>query len=152
MKRKSASYFINFCLLILGVSLTVILFWIYSPPQEALSISPHPIPVVTKVVKEDGTCAVLGYNRCVVLKLTRCKNVRSTGRVVVSVVGKEVQDILPVLTDTGERKCENDVTIPFPIPPQTVAGTYHLHFRTTYKINPLVTVTQDFDTEEFTVE
>lgn len=131
---------------------TIFLFWIYSPPKEALSVSPQPIPVLTETVKKDGTCAALGFDRCVVLKLTRCKNTDAKGRVVITLVSNKTRLTLPVGNDNGERKCDNNLQLPLPIPPQTAPDTYHINFRATYKINPIITLTQDFDTEEFNVE
>lgn len=150
--HRVINWIINSALIIFGVAATILLYWIYSPPQEAISVSPNPITVVNKVVKDDGSCESVGYSRCVVLRFTRCKNVRSQGRVVITVVGEDVQFTLPVLTDNEERRCENDKKVPFPIPPQVQPGEYTLHFRTTFRINPLTIITQDFDSESFRVE
>lgn len=87
-KRRIAPYLINIGLLFLLIPMTLVLYWIYSPPQEALSVSPHPIPVVNKVIKRDNTCAALGFDRCVILKLTRCKHVKTEGRVIITLVGQ----------------------------------------------------------------
>lgn len=142
MKHKLRIIILYGALLIIALVMGKFLFWLYSPPKNALSISPNPIPVLTKQVKP---------NDYVVLKLTRCKNVSSKGRIVISLVGSTYQLTLPPITDTSERSCDTDTKIPIPVPPQATPGTYHYHFRTTYQVNPITLITQDFDTENFTV-
>ncbi len=152
MKRKIISLITYTALAVIGIGVFTFVFWLYSVPDKAVTVSPDPIPVLTKVVKEDKTCAILGYNRCAILKFTRCKHTRATGRVVITLVGKDSLLTLPPSTDSSPRKCDTDIRFPLPIPPQTVAGVYHFHFRVTYQINPITSQVVDLDTEEFTVQ
>lgn len=152
MRRKIISIISYTALGIIAIGVTIFLYWLYSPPKEAVSVSPDPIPVLTKTVKSDGTCAVLGYDRCVVLKFTRCKNVTATGRVVITLVNKTQLLTLPIADDKGDRKCDRDIQAPIPIPPIATPGEYHIHFRATYQINPLKSIIQEYDTESFNVE
>jgi len=141
-KRKIGPWLGYVALLLTAVSVFVVLFWIYSPPMKALEISPNPIPVVTDNLKP--------YDYAV-LKYTYCKNVTTTGRLTITLVGTSSQLVLPTTHERGERKCQNDVRVPLAIPPLTPPGEYHFHFRVMYIVNPLRTITQDFDTQEFKV-
>lgn len=128
---------------VIAIGITIFLYWLYSPPKEAISVSPSPIPIVKKTVKSD---------EFIVLKYTYCKNVNVNGRVVITLVGDKTQLTLPVTSERGDRECRSDVRVPLPVPPLASPGTYHFHFRATYKVNPLSTITQEYDTESFTVE
>lgn len=152
MRRQLITFTLYLSLLLIGISMVVILYWLYSPPKDAIAVSPHPIPVVNKVVKRDGTCAALGYERCVVLKLTRCKHVTAEGRVVTTLVGETERIPLPVVYDRGDRKCENDVSVPIAIPESALPGKYTFTFIVTFKVNPLTTITQEYTTESFEVQ
>lgn len=130
----------------LGLTTTfvfIILYWLYSPPKEALTVSPYPITVLSKKVKADSY---------VILQTTRCKHVKSAGRITSTLVGEKVQIPLPAINDTSGRDCTPpDTKVPYPIPPLTTPGTYFLRFRVTYKVNPLTTIMQELDTEPFEV-
>lgn len=139
-------------LILIALAITVGLYWLYSPPKEALSVSPHPIPVVNKVIKRDNTCAALGFDRCVILKLTRCKHVKTEGRVVITLVGQTERIPLPIAFDRSDRDCQTDVTLPLPIPNSALPGKYSYHFTATFKVNPLTSITQEYDTETFEVK
>lgn len=152
MRHKLKSFILYGALLAIAFSVTVFLYWLYSPPKEALSISPRPIPVLTKVVKNDPSCAIIGADRCVVLKLTRCKNIEAFGRISPTFISNTDRVPAPEIPDRGERRCDTDIIVPFPVPRAAPPGKYHIHFRTVYKVNPITTITQDYDSEEFTVE
>lgn len=108
----------------------------------AVDISPNPIPVLTKTVSPNGY---------VVLNYTYCKNVNTVGRIVISLVSDNVQLIIPVVYERNPRKCESNIKVPIPIPPQATPGEYHFHFRATYQINPLTSIIEDYDTQNFNV-
>ncbi len=121
----------------------IILFWLYSVPMKAIDVTPNPIPVITK------TATPGSY---IVLKYSYCKNVKSAGRVSISMVSTTSQLMLPTARESSEKKCYSSVLAPFPIPPQATPGVYHYHFRAIYQVNPLRSITQDYDTQPFTVQ
>lgn len=152
MKHK-ISPIIGYCALIgIALGITVFLYWIYSPPKEAVSVSPNPITVVdSKILKNNPVCTLVKSDRCIVIKFTRCKNTGAVGRVTTTLVGTSVQIPLPTSSDSGERKCNADLQYPVPVPSIAAPGTYHFHFRATYQVNPLRSIVQEYDTEAFEV-
>lgn len=151
MKHKLSRAFRYGITVLATGSAFAVLFWIYSPPKEAISVSPNPIPVI-QVLKDNPACTLVKSDRCVILKLTRCKNVTATGRVVTTLVGGNTLYTLPIGEDSGGRKCDTDIQLPVPIPSIALPGKYHFHFRATYKVNPITTITQDYDSESFEVQ
>jgi hypothetical protein len=116
--------------------------WIVSTPHEALTIQKLPIPLV------HGTTTAGDY---ITLDINFCKNVSADGRVVTTLVSSRTQLVLPTSTDNGHKGCFTNAHIPLPIPPQATPDTYHYHFHVVYKVNPLRTLTSDFDTANFKV-
>lgn len=150
MKRKIAPVVAYLSLGIIALGITVFLYWLYSPPKEAVSVSPNPIPVQNKqALKDNPVCTLVKSDRCIVIKFTRCKNTKATGRVTTTLVGTNVQIPLPTGSDSGERKCNTDLQYPVPIPSLATPGTYHFHFRATYQVNPLKSIIQEYNTEDF---
>lgn len=144
MNRQKALWIAGY--IALGVMATftaIILYWLLSPPKEVLSVNPHPIVVLTEKTHPDGL---------VLIRYNYCKNASATGRLVISLVGEDVQLTLPITTEPNPKGCEDNVEVPLPIPAQATPGRYHFHFRVTYQVNPLRTIIQDLDTEEFSVE
>lgn len=152
VKRRIIPGFGYLALLVVAGGIGTLLYWKLSTPTEVLSIRPQPIPVLTKVVKLNPACAIIGADRCVVLKITQCKNVEANGKISPTFVSNTDRIPTPEIIERGERKCQNDITVPFPVPRVAPPGKYHIHFRTTYKVNPITTIVQDFDSEEFEVQ
>lgn len=150
MRRKFKNTSLHLFLVAIVGSLMLFLFWLYSPPKEAVSVSPNPIPVIN-VFKDNPVCALIKSDRCVVLKFTRCKNTKAVGRVTTTLVGANVQIPLPTGSDAGERKCSSDLQYPVPVPAIAPAGKYHFHFRATYQVNPFRSIIQEYDTQDFEV-
>lgn len=126
----------------IGISIVILLYWLYSVPAQVISVSKSPIPVTTPTAQPGGY---------VILRYGYCKHVKSTGRVVIGLVGQTSQLNLPTGYESSKRGCYNDLQVPLPVPPLATPGKYHFHFRATYQVNPLKSVTQDYDTQSFMV-
>lgn len=136
-------WLITIALSLMAVCILIILYWLYSVPDKALVVKPSPITVATKTVSPGGY---------VLLHYDFCKNVTADGRVIITLVNSKSQTNLPTTTERSPKGCYSNLTAPFPIPNQTVAGTYHITFRTTYKVNPLRSIVQQYDTQSFVVK
>lgn len=142
MTKKLLPYTGYSALFVIAVAITILLYWLYSAPAQAVTVSPNPIPVVNKTVTAGS------YTQ---IKYSFCKNTNVSGRIVIALVGDNVQLTLPVGFERGKRTCETDKVVPLPVPPQATPGNYHFHFRATYQINPLRSIVQEYDTQEFAV-
>lgn len=136
-------WFARISLLLTAAAVALVLYWIYSVPANALTVK-QPIRVISKTVQP---------NTYVVLETEDyCKNVSSTGRVTTSLVSATSQLMLPTGSENSPKGCRADAQLVLPIPPQAIPGQYHYHFRAVFQVNPIRTITQDYDTESFVVQ
>lgn len=119
------------------------LYWLYSPPREVLTIHTLPVPVTHQPVKP-GDYVILTYDYC--------KNARVSGTVTYELISDRTKLSVPDAWDTTPKTCISSLSVPVPVPPQTPPGKYHIHYETSYKFNPLVTRTQEWDSEKFEVK
>lgn len=136
-------WFARVSMALMAVAVGVILFWIFQPPTEAIAVSKVPIPI---------TNTVISPNTFVTLKYSYCKQVSSIGRISITLVNQTSALMLPTGYEASNKGCYNNTTVVLPVPPQATGGVYHFHFRATYIVNPLRTITQDYDTVNFTVK
>jgi hypothetical protein len=144
MKRRIQSKLLTTILFTLTVvlvaTLGTFLYWIYAP-TDALTIKNAPFPV---------RIGSNGADRVVILKIDYCKNLKATGQVRTSFVSRASETFLPMATDFQPPTCLN-TDIPVLIPPTLPSGTYKIHFRITYKVNPIRTTVEDFSSKSFTL-
>jgi hypothetical protein len=127
-------------LAVLSAVVAVLLFWAYQS-DNVLTIKNAPFP--TRIIQQDG-------ERLVLMDIDYCKNLSVDGKVRISFVSKASEVLLPLSDDKQPAQCLK-TSLPVLIPKQLPDDIYHVHFRTTYKINPLKTVTQEFDSVPFKV-
>lgn len=127
--------------LIAAISI-LFLYWSFQP-QDVLEIHNEPFPVRTirEHPNSDGV---------VILKVDYCKKTEAVGRVRTSFVSESRETFLPVAEDKGPKGC-NVVELPILIPTDLTPGDYKVKFRVEYKINPIRTVVEEFESSQFTV-
>lgn len=142
-KLKLANYAI-IALFILVISIGgLFIYWTLSS-SEVLVLKNLPFPAQTV----PATAATDGL---IELKVDYCKKVNATGIVRISFVSNAREVFLPIAPDKQPAQCLN-TNIPIIIPKDLPPDTYHIHFHVVYKVNPLKTTTQDFDSKSFTVK
>lgn len=123
-------------LVLLAISTTLLLYWLYQP-SNVIEFREQPIPS-----RVDG--------RTVILHINYCKNVSATGRVRTSFVSSSREVFLPAYTDRQPAQCIN-TEFPILIPKELPADTYRIHFRVDYTINPIKRVVNESDSTQFKV-
>lgn len=146
-KETSVKWFSRVAFVILGIgvlSLALMGYWSSQSGDDALVIKKQPIPIRT-IRSEAHPRGV------VILEYDYCKNTKSEGEIRTSYVSTHSAEIfLPRAIDRTDPMC-GQLEAPYIIPPQVTPGRYHLHFRASYKINPIKTVIIEWDSEEFNV-
>jgi hypothetical protein len=127
---------------IIAAAVALVLYW-NLVPLDVIEVRNQPIPV-RPPVNSVGNAEILTHNFC---KLTNDK-----GTVRISFVGDTREVFLPVATENSPKRCNEKVDLPVIIPQDLTPGKYHVHFRATYNPNPLRTVVEEWDSQEFNVE
>lgn len=139
-KTKKAALLLYFALGIISIVLTVFLYWLISG-NDALDVK-------GKVLAEP---LVVETDKTITLKVTYCRSSWDEGRVVRRFVNESSEVLAPTVAGQLPRGCNSDFPIEIPIPDSVIPGKYHVNYRITYRTNPLKTVVEEFDSEEFTV-
>lgn len=124
--------------------LLVIGYWAFGP-SDVLTVNNTPVPA-------KFTRGPEGTKGIVFLVIDYCKNIKATGKVETSFVGTAKVAFLPVGNDVQDPVCNPKAEIPILIPPDLPPGTYHVHFRVEYRINPIKNTVEEFDSTPFEVE
>jgi hypothetical protein len=140
-KQKLANRLVGFALGLTAVALGILLFWSFTG-KDVLDMHNTPLPVQPIVVKADEKILVTA---------DFCKKVATEGTMYVRFVSDRTELVVPTTTENLGARCYNNLAFPVPIPPQTVPGVYHLNYRIDYKTNPITTVREVFNTQNFTV-
>jgi hypothetical protein len=138
--RATLIGFIALAIVALGIG--TFLYWQLAS-NDVLEVRNNPVPVrsVRPHPSADGV---------VFLKVDYCKKVRASGLVRTSFVSPTREYFFPVSHDREDPGCHN-TEIPVPVPHEVPNGTYHVHFRVTYQVNPLKSVVEEFDSKPFEV-
>lgn len=145
IKRGVAYSWIAYVVLALAaIVIGIVGFWSIQP-NNVLNIKNAPVPIRT-IHLEAHPAGV------VILKYDYCKNISVNGTIRTSFVGDASEIFLPLAEDKTDKMCADGLEVPYLVPPQIVTGTYHLHFKATYILNPLKTVVQEWDSQPFDVE
>lgn len=146
-KENTVKWFSRVAYLVLALSIFTIAligYWASRDAADVLVIKKQPIPIRT--IRSDAH-----PNGVVILKYDYCKNTKAEGEIRASFVGQNSAELfLPRVIDRTDPAC-GQLEAPYIIPEQVVPGRYHLHFRASYKINPIKTVIIEWDSEEFNV-
>lgn len=140
--KRYITYAVYIALLVIMAAIGTLLYWSFQS-TDVLNIKNAPFPVRT--VREHPTA-----DGVVILHIDYCKNIKATGRVRTSFVAQSREIFLPVATDTQPPQCL-DTEVPVLIPSDLPPGKYRIKFRTEYRINPIKTAIEDFDSVEFEV-
>ena len=132
--------FITLALLLIVVSLTS--YWVLAPTDE-LIVKNGPVPIRPANLHA-GESAILTYDYC--------KTTDQPGMIRTSIVSSKSELFLPLANESSKKHCDTKLDVPVIIPPQAVPDYYHFHFRATYQLNPLRSVTVQWDSQTFKVE
>lgn len=135
--------FLYLALLLVAGAIGLFLYWSFMP-NDVLKVNNSPVPVRT--IREHPTA-----DGVVILKVDFCKNVDAVGRVRISFTSPSREVFLPVSEDKQPPICEVR-ELPILIPHELPAGTYKIKFSITYKVNPIKTVIEEFESLDFTVD
>ena len=141
-KNQYGIYLVYAALAILAIAIGVFLYWAFQP-IDIIEVKNSPVPVRT--IREHPSA-----DGVVILKIDYCKKASATGRVRISFYSSSREVFLPVVEDKEKPQCgliEYPVLVPHEIPSEI----YKIKFRIEYKINPLRTVIEEFDSKEFEI-
>lgn len=119
-----------------------LVYW-SATPVHVLVVSNNPVPVRPTELTP-GSAVIMTY--------TYCKNTDTKGTVRTSLVSATSETFLPLAPDITGKQCHVKLDVPAVIPMETAAGSYHFHFRATYRINPLKTEIDEWNSQNFTVQ
>lgn len=143
LKRKLALSSVITLAVLLVVAISTVLVWIYQPTSVlAVYNTPFPVRTLHTNTTPDGV---------VILTLDYCKKIAVDGTLRLSFVSATREVFLPITSDKGPVGCVHDIEFPIIVPKDLIPDTYHVHFRSTYRINPFRTVTEQFDSKNFKV-
>lgn len=141
-KRQTVfNYLIGFAMGLTAVLLAVILYWGLTG-KDVLVVHNAPVPVKPAFVKTEEKITVT---------IDFCKVDKANGTVYTRFVSEKTELVVPTYTDTLAPGCYDNLDFQVPIPPQLTADKWHLNYRIDYKTNPLTTVREEFNTQDFTV-
>lgn len=139
---KVGNYFLYVALGVVGVAVAIVLLWLFAP-NDVLKVNNSPVPVRT--IREHPTA-----DGVIILKVDFCKNTDAVGRVRTSFTSPSREIFLPVGEDKQAAGCEVR-EVPILIPHEIPGGKYKVKFRIDYEVNPIKTVTEEFESLEFEV-
>jgi len=148
-KPRARSAYIR-CATLAGVVLAlicaVVLYWLLFPAQMFDASSP---PTIDGQQYEPGGPVTFTYES---LCVDQQRDLTVQRLVVNNDTGLTLH-LLPYSYEAGdiETGCRSGVVEVTPLPPEVVAGSYHLQIDLTYQANPVRTVTETYDTPNFTI-
>lgn len=140
---RKANILVYVVLLFLAMVLALFLFWTFSN-TDVLKVNNDPVPVskISPTPVADGQ---------VVFRIDFCKSVGAQGTVRPSFVNPARELFLPTYEDKLDKGC-GIYDVPVIIPRDIPAGKYHVHYRITYHVNPIKTVVEEFNSQDFEVK
>lgn len=142
-RARVLNHFVYLALIVLAIAIGLFLKWSFQR-QDVLVINNQPFPVRTV---QDGS----NSKGIVIMKVDFCKNVAVKGQIRVSFVSSTREVFLPVAEETQGVGCQK-ADLPIVIPKDLISDTYKVKFRATYQLNPLRSVTNEFETAQFEVK
>jgi hypothetical protein len=128
-----------FEMIIFALSFVMYLSWLFLPVTPMQLIGPY--KVKTPVVVQGGNLIYTAH---------ACRNTMASGIVEYSLTDDIVYTFAQTTTLNRPKGCGYKDVL-FNIPSVIHPGTYHLHLKATYQINPVRTFIVEVDTENFTV-
>lgn len=141
-KQHIANYVVGFCFGLIAVALSIMLYWAFTGKDALVLKGTQPLKVQPVVIKSEEKLTVF---------IDFCKVTHAQGTIYLRFVSNRTELVAPTTEENLPAKCYHNLSFPVPIPPQTAPGTYHINYRVDYKTNPLTTVREEFNTQEFQV-
>lgn len=134
---------------IIAIAVIVFAYWSLQP-RQVLEVRNNPFPVRT--IREHPTA-----DGVVILKVDVCKHQDVVGRTRTSFVSPSREVFLPVAEEKLPVGCLKDAKgnpaeVPVLIPHDLPGGEYKVKFSVRYQINPIKSVTEEFETKSFIVD
>jgi hypothetical protein len=140
-KQKWATYLVGFALGLSAVAIGVLVYWGLSG-KDVLQIKNEPLPVKPAFLKREEFITV---------NIDFCKVSKAQGTVYTRFVSARTELVVPTYQENLGVGCKDNFAFKVPIPPQLTPDTYHLNYRIDYRTNPLTSVREEFNTQNFTV-
>lgn len=121
--------------------LMLIAYWTFAP-VDVLEIKKLPVPVTDPQNIRSG--------RLVILEFDYCKYHNFTGSVERQLVSERLVLDLPSYKDHTPKSC-GQISAPIILPYTVATQKFHIHYKVTYRVNPIKTVVEEFDTVEFEI-
>lgn len=141
-KQKLTNYLIGAALALTAVALGVFMYWGFTGKDALVLKGNEPLKVQPVVIKSQEKLTVF---------IDFCKVTHAQGTVYLRFVSDRTELVAPTQEENLPARCYDNFSFPVPIPPQTPPGKYHINYRVDYKTNPLTTVREEFNTQEFQV-
>lgn len=139
MTYKNTARVVYSLLAIIIVGFITVLYWEFQP-AEVVKLN-RPI-TVTPPILQAGGYATISVDLC------KLQDIKGSTRVSYISVSREI--FQPMGQEQLAKGCHIQ-QIPIIIPKDTPNDTYQLRFRTTYQINPIRTVVEEYTTDRFTI-
>lgn len=141
-KSRRFAYYLSIVTLLLAFLTALTFVYWTAQPTDVLKIEKKPTP---------AKYAVLNGNRVVDVTFDFCKKTKLDGQLSYSFVSRSTELLVPAVPAATPEGCRSDVHAVIPVPKQAVADTYHIHFKSEYKLNPIKTSVIEWDSDEFEV-
>lgn len=140
-RQKTVNYVVGAALALVGVAVAVFLYWMFTG-KDVLKINNNPVPVKPSFVKSEEK---------ITISIDYCKSMDVPGVVYTRFVSKNTELVVPTTMENTTKGCAVK-EFAVPIPSQLTPDVWHLNYRIDYKTNPISTVREEFNTQDFTVE
>lgn len=124
-----------------GVAVAIIYYWAVVP-LDIIRLNNGPVPA-RPPQNQANNAEIFTHNIC---KLTD-----DHGTLRISFVGNNKETFLPVMSENSPKQCNDNLDYPIVVPSDLEPGKYHVHFRATYKPNPIRTIIEEWDSQEFEI-
>lgn len=141
-KQRVGNYVAYVALVLTMLAVGVLLYWAFQP-SDVLEIKNSPFPVRT--IREHPTA-----DGVIILNIDYCKKIDVEGKVRISFVSQSREVFLPIADDRQSPTCKV-VEFPVLIPHELPKDKYRIKFRTEYRVNPLKTEVEEFESRSFEV-
>lgn len=140
-KHKWLANALYLALGLISIAVLTAVYWIVSP-MDIITVKNNPVPVRPPVV---------AIGNAEILNIYFCKLTDNPGSLRISFVGETTETFLPIAADNSKKACAR-TDLPILIPQGLEPGKYHIHFKATYQANPLKTIVEQWDSQEFNVQ
>lgn len=144
MSRTKAGNVAGFFVLALGVCIIGLLYFWSFTPYKILSVQNAPVPIQPPTLASAANTTIIATTKL-------CKTTDIIPTVTRTIVGSGVVLMTPsypgVLNSPGCVTLRQAIILPDFLP----AGSYHIHWRVAYNVNPIRQVVVQYDSQTFQV-